>query len=129
MLNNDLDAKILSSEGAQGVRGNLLVKYWPCAEDGIGEAEDDVMCDEPSELVGKEIWFRVEIDQASNLPAELCKNVFVTYQFKHEPGIIYSTGEFEGQTPDPVFNYKKTHHIDLVTDYIIDYIDSGNVSF
>lgn len=62
MLNNDLDAKILSSEGAQGVRGNLLVKYWPCAEDGIGEADDDVMCDEPSELVGKEIWFRVEID-------------------------------------------------------------------
>ena len=79
MLNNDLDAKILSSEGAQGVRGNLMVKYWPCAADGVGEAEDDVMVDEPRELVGKEVFFRVEIDHATNLPAELCKNVFVTY--------------------------------------------------
>jgi len=79
MLNNDLDAKILSSEGQQGVRGNLNIKYWPCASDGVGEAEDDVMVDEPKELVGKEIYFRVEIDSASNLPVELCKNVFVTY--------------------------------------------------
>lgn len=98
MLNNELDAKILSSEGAQGVRGNLMVKYWPCAENGIDEPSDDVMVDEPSELVGKEVYFRVEIDGASNLPADLCKNVFVTYQFKHEPGLVYSTGEFEGQT-------------------------------
>jgi len=37
------------------------------------------MVDEPKELVGKEIYFRVEIDSASNLPVELCKNVFVTY--------------------------------------------------
>jgi hypothetical protein len=27
------------------------------------------------------------------------------------------------------FNYKKVHYIDLVTDYIIDYMDSGSVSF
>jgi FKBP-type peptidyl-prolyl cis-trans isomerase 2 len=75
-----------------------MVKYWPCAENGIDEPNDDVMVDEPSELVGKEVYFRVEIDGASNLPADLCKNVFVTYQFKHEPGLVYSTGEFEGQT-------------------------------
>ena len=56
-----------------------MVKYWPCAADGVGEAEDDVMVDEPQELVGKEVFFRVEIDHATNLPAELCKNVFVTY--------------------------------------------------
>lgn len=85
------------------------------------------MCDEPHELVGKEVFFRVEIDRASNLPADLCKNVFVTYQFKHEPGVVYSTGEIQGQNPDPEFNYQHVHHIDLITDYIIDYIDSGNV--
>lgn len=93
MLQNDLDAKILSSEGAQGTRGSLMIKYWPCAADGVGEAADDVMCDEPHELIGKEINFRVEIDHAKGLPEDLCKNVFVTYQFKHEPGVVYSTGE------------------------------------
>jgi hypothetical protein len=129
MLNNDLDAKILSSEGTQGTRGNLMIKYWPCAENGVDEPDDDALCDEPKELVGKEIFFRVEIDHATSLPDELCKNVFVTYQFKHEPGIVYSTGEFEGTTADPVFNYQKVHHIDSVSDYIIDYIDSGNIVF
>lgn len=89
MLNNDLDAKILSSEGDKGVRGKLMVKYWPCAADGVGEPVDDVMCDEPHELVGKEVYFRVEIDTAHDLPADLCKNVFVRYAFKHEPGVIY----------------------------------------
>lgn len=89
MLNNDLDAKILSSEGVQGTRGNLKLEYWPTAPDGVGEPEDDMLCDEPSELVGKEITFRVEIQSANGLPADLCKNVFVTYQFKHEPGVIY----------------------------------------
>lgn len=79
MLNNDLDAKILSSEGAQGVRGNLKLEYWPTAPDGIGEPADDMLCDEPQELVGKEIFFRVEIHSASSLPSDLCKNVFVTY--------------------------------------------------
>lgn len=89
MLNNDLEAKILSSEGVQGTRGNLKLEYWPTAPDGVGEPDDDMLCDEPSELVGKEIFFRVEIQSASGLPADLCKNVFVTYQFKHEPGVIY----------------------------------------
>lgn len=27
------------------------------------------------------------------------------------------------------FNYKKVHYIDLVTDYIIDYMDSGSIAF
>lgn len=111
------------------MRGNLMVKYWPCAENGVDEPEDDVMCDEPHELVGKEIYFRVEIDKATNLPADLCKNVFVRYQFKHEPGVIYQTEEFDGQNMNPVFNYQKVHYIDMVTDYIIDYIDSGNIAF
>ncbi len=129
MLNNELEAKILSSEGAQGVRGYLKLEYWPTARDGVSEPSDDMLVDEPLELVGKEVFFRVEIQSAASLPSDLCKNVFVTYQFKHEPGVVYQTEQVEGQNPNPSFNYKKVHHIDLVTDYIVDYIDSGSVSF
>jgi len=92
-LENELEAKILSSEGASGARGEISVKYWPCDEEGTGEPSDDLIVDEPKELLGKEIYFRVEIDKACDLPRELCKNVFVTYQFKHEPNQIYSTPE------------------------------------
>lgn len=47
---------------------------------------------------------------------------------KHEPGQIYSTPEVEGQSPNPSFKYECVHNIDLVTDYIIDCLDSGSVS-
>lgn len=130
MLNNDLDAKILSSEGEKGIRGQLKLEYWPTGPDGKGEPPDDVIVEEePSELLGKEIFFKVEIHSAEGLPKDLCKNVFVTYQMKHEPGTIYSTPEVEGQNPNPSFKYECVHNIDLVTDYIIDCLDSGSVSY
>ena len=128
MLPNELDSKILSSEGAQGQNGILRVQYTPCAENGIDEPEDDVQCDEPHELVGKECWFRVEIDQAMNLPAELCQDTYVTYSFKHEPNVQYRTDSVPGINQNPKYSYSKVHHIPTVTDYIIDYIDSGSVS-
>jgi len=129
MLPNELDSKILSSEGAQGQNGILRVQYTPCAENGIDEPEDDVQCDEPHELVGKECWFRVEIDQAMNLPAELCQDTYVTYSFKHEPNVQYKTDSVPGMNQNPKYSYSKVHHIPSVTDYIIDYIDSGSINF
>jgi len=74
----------------------LDIKYWPCAADGVSEPADDVLCDEPHELVGKEVNFRVEIKGATGLPADLFKNVFVRYSFKHEPGVVYQTDEVVG---------------------------------
>lgn len=53
MLGTNLSAKLLSSEGAMGVRGTVDVSYKPCAADGVGEIQDDQHCDEPGELVGK----------------------------------------------------------------------------
>jgi len=62
------------------------------------------------------------------LPKDLCKNTFVTYQMKHESGVVFSTEESKGKDANPVFNYKHTHHVEMVTDYILDYFDQGNVS-
>jgi len=78
-LDNELEAKILSSEGQQGTRGTISIKYWPCDANGSDELDDELQVEDPSELLGKEIFFRVEIVSAQNLPPELCKNVFVTY--------------------------------------------------
>ena len=80
-------------------------------------------------MVGKDIYFRIEISHASGLPADLCKNVFVTYSFKHEQNTVYSTEESKGVSTVPQFNYKKVHVFEKATSYIIDYIESGDVSF
>ena len=127
-LENELEAKILSSEGAEGARGQLKIAYWPCDKEGDGEPDDDLLVEEPKELLGKDICFRVEVASASGLPKELCKNVFVTYQFKNEPGVIYSTENCEGQTMQPEWNHKQVHNIDCVSEYVLEYFDSGNVS-
>lgn len=63
------------------------------------------------------------------LPEDLCKDVFVTYIFKHEPEAIYRVPEFKGKNPSPIFSYKHTHRIDSVNEYILDYINEGQIVF
>ncbi len=58
-LENELEAKILSSEGADGARGVLSISYWPCDASGNGEPDEDLLVEEPKELLGKEIHFRL----------------------------------------------------------------------
>lgn len=111
-----------------GVAGQLTCSYWPCDIGGDGEPDDELLVEEPQELLGKEIFFRVQIEKAANLPNDLCKDVFVTYIMKHEPDVIHRVPAFEGKTQNPVFNFKKVHRIDEVNDYLLEYFDSGNVS-
>lgn len=92
LVENEVDAKILSAEGSSGIRGNLLVKYFPTDDAGTGEPEDDLIPEEsPEELLGKAIAFRVEIDKAAGLPKDLCKNVFVTYALNFDRNKLYQT--------------------------------------
>jgi len=112
-----------------GVAGQLTCSYWPCDIGGDGEPDDELLVEEPQELLGKEIFFRVQIEKAANLPNDLCKDVFVTYIMKHEPDVIHRVPAFEGKTQNPVFNFKKVHRIDEVNDYLLEYFDSGNVVF
>lgn len=104
------------------------MSYWPCDVTGEGEPDDELIVDEPSELLNKEIFFRVEVDAIENLPADLCKNVFVTYIFKHEPETIHRVPTCEGKTQNPSFGYKKVHRVDCITEYMLDYFNTGNVS-
>lgn len=92
-LENEVpNARIISSSG--GANDSFLdVAYWPCDAEGTGEVDDELLVEEPKELLGKEMYFRVELKNAKNLPKDLCKNVYVTYQFKNEPNCIYKTDD------------------------------------
>jgi hypothetical protein len=51
---------------------------------------------DPSSLIGKNLFFRIEIKNATDLPRELCKNTFVTYELKSEPGKVFRTKDAPG---------------------------------
>lgn len=83
MLEHELSAKIFSPEGSKGVRGFLNIRYCPCDANGNTEdLGDEFYIDEPEELLGREINFKVQIHSCKELPLDLCKNVYVTYQMK-----------------------------------------------
>lgn len=112
-----------------GVGGILSCAYWPCDIGGDGEPDDDLLVDDPSELLGKEIFFRVEVAEAKNLPADLCKDTHVNYIFKHEPDVIHRVPAVTGKTLNPKFNYKKVHRFEEVNEYMLDYISTGSIVF
>jgi hypothetical protein len=125
MVENEIDAKILSSEGSSGVRGALAVKYFPTDDTGENEPEDDMLVEEPEELLGKAITFRLEIASAKGLPKELCKNTFVSYGLTFDRSRTYQTDEYSGKSENPVYNFKKVHHVDTVTPSILRYLANG----
>lgn len=125
LLDNEINAKVLSSEGSSGIRGTLQVRYVPTNDSGEGEPDDENIPDEPTDLIGKTITFRVEIDKAGDLPKDLSKNVFVTYTLNFDKLRNFQTDEFNGRSPNPVFNYKKVHHVDAITSSVIKYIENG----
>lgn len=112
-----------------GVGGTLKCSYWPCDMTGLEDAPDDLLVDDPSELMGKEVFFRVEVEGAENLPNDLCKDSHVNYIFKHEPDVIHRVPTVDGKNKNPVFNFKKVHRFEEVNDYMLDYINTGSIVF
>jgi len=124
----DDGVKLYSAEtGALPDGTKLNCGYWPVTEDGNEEIPEDDLNDEPEDLLGKDIYFRVDINGAEGLPGELCKDTFVTYQFKHEPDKKFSTEIVKGKNPNPTWDYKVQHCFDKVDDYMLDYIKHGEI--
>lgn len=127
VLDNSADIAVLSTDGTDGNRGKLTVSYIPCDETGEDEPDDSLLVEEPEELVGKDVCFKVCIDKCSGLPRDLCKNVFVSYAFKHEGGIRHKTEVCDGQ--DPTFNYSKLHRLEDIDNSTLRYLENGSISF
>ena len=130
MLENNGTINLLSttSASADGVSGQLDCGYMPVTATGDEDLDDELLVEEPNELLGKEIFFRVDIKECKNLPRDTCKDVYIEYIFKHEPEMKYRTEPFSGKNPNPTFGYTKQHRIDQVSDYHLDYFKDGNVS-
>lgn len=112
MMDNEVTAKILSSEGTKGNRGNLSVMLEPV------DVPEELEEAEPEDLVGKSITMAVKVNNATGLPEELQTNPYVTYALGWEPSQQeYNTGKAPAGTS--AWNYERKHTIDCCTDYHI----------
>lgn len=103
------------------------MSYVPCDETGEDEPDDSLLIEEPEELIGKDVCFKVEINKCTGLPRDFCKNVFVSYAFKHEGGVRHKTDVCNGQ--EPVFNFSKLHRLDDIDNSMLKYLENGSISF
>lgn len=129
---NHLEATILSIDGKGGKQGLVTIGYEPCNSVGeLGEefVDEKFLVEDVEELLGeKDLFFKVFIKNAKNLPKSLCRNPFVTYQFKFDKQ-VYQTEECNGSSNSPVWNYENVHKIDEITPQIADELKNGSVSF
>jgi len=132
MFENNLEAAILAIDGDEGKKGTIDIGYAPCTVNGETDEAlipDHLLVDKPEELIGqKDMYFKVFVKCAKNLPQDRCCNLFVTYQFKFEQS-LYTTEEFPGINQNPKWNYSQIHKIDEVTKDVVENLKTGNISF
>lgn len=130
-LDDALELKVFSTNTAfaSGECGTINVGYEACNAEGGPPPDEFLEVEDAQEMLGKEIFFKVNVDKCDNLPMELCTNVYCEYIFKHEPENVYRTDVFSGKNPNPVFNYQKLHNVECINDYILDYFNNGHIVF
>ncbi|KAK6165825.1 hypothetical protein SNE40_022663 [Patella caerulea] len=98
-------------------QGHLTVEVQPCSEkwDNI---EEDYFVDNPAELVGKKIYFKLKIPFARGLPQRFVQS-FCRYKFYLEDKDVQT--QVVSGTINPDFGHEKKYQLD-VTKQLIEYI-------
>ena len=63
------------------VYGQLTINVGPCEEDGNESMDEDNISDNPEDMIGQSIDFKVNIDNITNLPEDFCRNIFCEYEY------------------------------------------------
>jgi len=108
------------------VHGKLEVNIIPVNPDGSEELE--FIPDEPSDLQDQRIDFIVKIDKAIDLPEDLCRDVYIEYQWYLDKE-MYKTKVCLGSDRNPVVSYSHQHTVEIVTKMLVDYMEKEVMVF
>lgn len=78
MMDNPATVSIVGKDSK--IVGKLDVNIIPCCEDGDTELPDEMLPENPEDIIGQRIDFIVDIKKASDLPEDFCKDIFCKYQ-------------------------------------------------
>lgn len=107
--------------------GKLQVIWVPLSSPDPDKHIDDDLLDveKPSDLLGKPWTFKIQIKGATGLPL-ITDLAYCQYEFLGE---LFTTESVEQNTRSPVFNYECVHHVGVVTQQFIDYLQNARIEF
>ena len=126
MMDNPATVSIVAKDSK--IVGKLEVNIVPCCEDGDIEIPEEMIPENPEDIIGSRIDFYVEIKRAFDLPDDFCKDIFckyVLYIGEEE----FATQPVLGKNHTPEFNYRYQHTIEPVSERFIKYLNEDSVSF
>jgi kinesin family member 13 len=121
LMSNPTTSSIISPNGLQ--MGSLNIDIIPHDDDNN---EYEEIPEDPSELIGQPLNFRVYIKEGKDLPENFCRGVQVEYTSFHD-NVTYKTDVFEEKSTNIEFEKNFEHHIEYLTRDDIEYITKEKV--
>lgn len=121
LMSNPTTSSVISPNGLQ--MGNLNIDIIPHDDDNN---EYEEIPEDPSELIGQPLNFRVYIKECRDLPENFCRGVQVEYTSFHD-NVTYKTDVFEEKSTNIEFEKSFEHHIEYLTRDDIEYITKEKV--
>ncbi|KAK2174589.1 hypothetical protein NP493_790g01014 [Ridgeia piscesae] len=118
--NMDTDENLEMTDYRGTVNGRLQVAITPCSEDG---EEIDEFVDKPAELIGKELHFKVKVQNARGLPNKYSSTCCKYTMYMDEKAT--ATNEITGMNPR--YEHEKQFDFKPVTKQFIQYLQSENL--
>lgn len=101
--------------------GMIHLNVVPCEPDGNEEINEDLLTDDPKDMINQTLDFKIKVSHITDLPEDFCSNVYCEYKFYMDEQ-IYRTPVCYGKNQNPQLEYVKQHHVECVTQYLIDYL-------
>mmetsp|Transcript_1342 Transcript_1342/g.848 ORF Transcript_1342/g.848 Transcript_1342/m.848 type:complete len:167 (-) Transcript_1342:507-1007(-) len=103
LLDNPCTISIVSE--TSDINGKLEVNIIPTDSNGDIDIPDELIPDEPKDLIGQRIDFQVHIIRAYDLPEDFCRDVYVEYSF-YIDHTKYRTPVIGGKNRRPNFEFQ-----------------------
>ncbi len=107
--------------------GKLEVIWIPLSHPDPEKHNDDDLPDieSPNDLIGKSWTYKLRIVSAIGLPL-ITDLAYVQYEFGGE---LFTTESVEQNTRNPVFNYECIHHVNVVTEQFVEFLQNARIEF
>ena len=126
LMSNESEIGIISNDGI--INGEITIDIIP--HDDSGNEYDEVP-EQPNELIGQNLSYKVNIIKIRNIPKNFCKGFYVEYQSFYDKS-VNKTKEFnldDKRETDFDINQTFEHNIDYLTKDDIDYFEKENACF